>query len=110
MQTSLLVKRLGSNLLGLPVIEGLKLVTRMDNMSDYNSKIMGQFPTLFRGLGNVKEPYHIQLKPSSRPHVLYTARNVQFALRDKVKEELRKMEVAGVISRVDEPTEWCAGW
>ena len=26
-----------------------------------------------------------------------------------MKEELRKMEVAGVISRVDEPTEWCAG-
>ena len=26
-----------------------------------------------------------------------------------MKEELRKMEEAGVISRVDEPTEWCAG-
>ena len=38
------VKRLRSNLLGLPVIEALKLVTRMDNTSDYNSKIMEQFP------------------------------------------------------------------
>ncbi|KAL5476341.1 hypothetical protein EMCRGX_G026270 [Ephydatia muelleri] len=71
-QRVFVVKRLRSNLLGLPAIEGLKLVTRMDNMSDYNSQIMGQFPKLFRGLGNVKELYHIQLKPNSRPHALYT--------------------------------------
>ena len=30
-------------------------------------------------------------------------------LRTKVKEELDKMESLGVISRVEEPTEWCSG-
>jgi hypothetical protein len=28
---------------------------------------------------------------------------------DKVKAELTRMEKLGVISRIDEPTEWCAG-
>ena len=27
----------------------------------------------------------------------------------KVKEELSQMEQMGIISKVDEPTEWCAG-
>ena len=91
MQTmSLCSERLRSNVLGLPAIEGLKLVTRMDNISDYNRKIMEQFPKLFRGLRNVKKPYHIQLKPNSRPYALFTARNVPFVLGDKVKEESRR--------------------
>ena len=38
MQTSLRSEKIEiSNPLGLPAIEGLKLVTRMDNISDYNS-------------------------------------------------------------------------
>ena len=73
------------------------------------AKLWNSSLNCFRGLGNVKEPYYIQLKPNSRSYALFTARNVPFALRDKVKEELRKMEVACVISRVDESTEWCAG-
>jgi hypothetical protein len=28
---------------------------------------------------------------------------------DKIKAELTRMEKLGVISRIDEPTEWCAG-
>ena len=30
-------------------------------------------------------------------------------LMDKVKTELQRMEKMGVISRVSEPTDWCAG-
>ena len=30
-------------------------------------------------------------------------------LRDKVRKELDRMECLGVISRVDQPTPWCAG-
>ena len=68
-----------------------------------------QFPLLFKGLGNFGEEYHIQLKPEAKPFAIYTPRHVPLPLRDKVRKELDRMESLGVISRVDQPTPWCAG-
>ena len=45
----------------------------------------------------------------SYAHALFTARHVPLPLRPKVKDELEKMEAMGVITKVDEPTPWCAG-
>ena len=39
--------------------------------------------------------------------VLY--RNIPLPLCDKVKQELDAMEAQGVISKVQQPTPWCAG-
>jgi len=36
-------------------------------------------------------------------------RNVSIPLHGKVREEPNRMEAAGVISKVDEPTPWYAG-
>ena len=60
-------------------------------------------------LGNLGEEYHIQLKPETKPFAIYTPRHVPLPLRDKVQKELNRMESLGVISRVDQPTPWCAG-
>ena len=49
------------------------------------------------------------LNKGAEPHSLFTPRNIPIPLRGKVEEELLRMEAAGVISRVDEPTPWCAG-
>ena len=68
--------------------------------------IRQRFANVFQGLGTLGEEYCIQLKPDSTP---YSPRNVPFPLRDKVKEELTRMENMGVISKVDAPTPWCAG-
>ena len=51
----------------------------------------------------------IKLKPDSTPFALTTRRRVATPLRNKVKAELERMENMGVISKVDVPTEWCAG-
>ena len=64
---------------------------------------------LFQGLGNLGEPYEIQLQPDAKPHALFTPRSVPIPLRKKVQAELSRMESMGVISKVDKPTEWCAG-
>ena len=45
----------------------------------------------------------------SYAHALFTARHVPLPLRPKVKDKLEKMEAMGVITKVDEPTPWCAG-
>ena len=53
--------------------------------------------------------YKIQLKPDAKPYSLFTARKIPIPLRDKVHNELKQMEASGVISKVDQPTEWCLG-
>ena len=68
-----------------------------------------QFPKLFNGLGTFGEDFTIKLQEGAVPHALYTPRNVPIPLRKKVREELDRMESIGVITKVTEPTPWCAG-
>ena len=53
--------------------------------------------------------YTIKLQANAQPHAISVACNVPIPLCDKVQTELTRMESLGVISRVDEPTPWCAG-
>ena len=106
-QPIFVVKRLQHNLLGLPAIQALHVLAQVDGIS---TPIPEQYPTLFKGLGTFKgNSYTIQLKPDAKPFALFTPRNVPLPLRKKVQDELARMESLGVISRVEEPTPWCAG-
>ena len=49
------------------------------------------------------------MKAGAKPFAIFTPRNVSMPLRTKVKQELDKMESMQVISKIDEPTPWCAG-
>ena len=71
--------------------------------------IVEKYPTLFQGLGSMGDPYDIQLQPEAQPYALFTSRNIPLLLRLKVKQVLERMESLGIISKVDEPTPWCAG-
>ena len=103
------VKGLQTNLLGLPAITALHLAARVDMTSCSETEIHQRFPKVFEGLGNLGEEFEIKLKPDAVPHSLFTPRHVLLPLRPKVEQELMRMESMGVISRVDEPTPWCAG-
>ena len=70
---------------------------------------VNKFPHLFRGLGKLEGDYTITLKEGAKPFALSTPRRVSLPLLKPVKEELERMEAPGVISKVQEPTEWCAG-
>ena len=96
---------LKNNLLRLPVITALQLLT-IESVQTKN--VQQGFLKLFHGLGTLKGDYHIQLKPDAKPYALYV-RNVPIPLCGKVKKELECMEKLGVISKVDQPILWCAG-
>jgi len=53
--------------------------------------------------------YHIKLQPEAEPFALSTPRSIALSLLPKVKQELERMEKMGVISKVNGPTDWCAG-
>ena len=106
-ETIFVVAGLRTNLLGLPVIIALKLIARVEAVSV--SSVMDEFPALFQGLGNLGEPFDIRLQPSAKPYALFTPRNIPIPLRQKVRQELDRMLLLGVISKVDIPTPWCAG-
>ena len=112
-QLTFVVRGLKNNLLGLPAITALQLIDGINtthiNTCDTASAIFAKYPEFFNGLGNMGEPYVIKLEESAVPYSLFTPRNVPIPLRGKVQEELVHMEVAGVISRIDKPTPWCAG-
>ena len=98
---------LQNNLLGLPAITALHLLTKVDSVQPGN--VQQSFPKFFQGLGTLKGDYQIQLRLDAKPYALYTARNVAIPLRGKVKQELECVEELGVISKVDMPTLWCVG-
>ncbi len=109
------VEGLKNNLLGLPAISALNIAARLDNTAAVSTVpltteyIHKRFQNLFKGLGTLGDEYEIKLKPDAKPYALYASRNVPLPLREKVTQELERMEAIGVISKVDVPTPWCAG-
>ena len=103
------IDNLRVNLLGLPCIIALNLVSRIDSTTNYTAMIEEKFLSLFRGLGTLGNPYTIKLKPDAKPKALFTARKLPLRLRDAVETELKSMETNGIISQVDIPTPWCSG-
>ena len=97
-----IVNHLKTNLLGLP---STCFVATTEEI------IKRKFPKIFTGLGNLGDEYDIKLRPrpDAKPYSLFTPRHVPLPLGPKVMEELDRMEREGVISKVREPTPWCAG-
>ena len=63
----------------------------------------------FQGLGSFGDEYTINLKEGAVPYAIFTPCHVPMPLRTKVKDELDRMESLNVISKVEEPSPWCAG-
>ena len=68
-----------------------------------------KYPKVFEGLGIMGPEYKIRMKEGATPFAITTPRRVATPLLPKVKAELKRMEELGVISSVEEPTNWCAG-
>ena len=95
------VKDLKMPLLGRPTLSNFDLVRRVNAVEDY--------PELFSGLGELKDPYHITLTPDAKPFAIHTPRKIPVCYETQTKAQLDNMTRQGVISKIEEPTDWCAG-
>ena len=96
--------------MGLPTCLELQLVKKMFAVSsecdsERPEDILSEFAHVFEGLGCVKSDCKLEVDPSVRP-VVDPPRKVPFAIRNKVKSELDKMEKNEIIKKVDGPTDW----
>ena len=100
------IKDLKHNLLGLPAITSLNLVSRVDSLQFTAMDIKHQYPQLFCGLGMFGEEYEVSLTKDVKPFALHTARSVPLPLHGKVQITLVSL---GIISPVSDSSQWCAG-
>ena len=104
------VERLNKPLLGRPAIEKLGLLMCIGAIDQNTSThVIQQFPLLFKGLGKLQGEYKIKLQKGATPFALTCPRRVAIPLLKPVEQELQRMEELGVIAKVDNPTDWCAG-
>lgn len=69
------------------------------------ASVLNNFPQVFKGIGSIAGDVSIHIAPDAVP-VVHPPRKIPVALKDRVKEELDRMEKMGVIKKVDEPTDW----
>ena len=67
--------------------------------------LMREFSDRFTGIGKFPGEYKIRLHSDAHP-VIHAPRKCPITLCPKVKEHLAKMEALGVITHVDQPTNW----
>ena len=67
--------------------------------------IESNYPDLYQGLGCMPGTHSIKIDNSVTPKV-HPPRKVPISLKQRVKEELGRMEALGVITRQKEPTPW----
>lgn len=100
------VKKGHQALLGLNATEQLGLITRnVDTVTSSSEKLLQEYSEFFQGTGCVQRQYKMVLKKGSVP-VVQAARRVPLTLREPLRKELRRMEEAGIIVKVNEPTDW----
>ena len=108
------VKGLDRCQLGRPAITKLDLLEfkhRNASLSEVITleTVKSKYPNFFRELGEMSGEYHVTLKEGAKAYALSVPRRVPIPLLPQVKQELENMEKTGVIFRVDQPTDWCAG-
>lgn len=91
-------------ILGRAACQRMGMIKRLYEI-EKSSDILKDFEDLFEGLGCLPGEHHIQIDPNVRP-VVHAPRRIPVALREKVVEELQRMEQMGVIAKQTEPTEW----
>ena len=102
-----IVKNKATPIFGLKTCLELNLISRLYSLSESptSEEILENFSDVFEGLGFLSTEYKIQLEKDAKP-VVHPPRKIPFAMKNKVKDELCRLERMRVIEKVLEPTEW----
>jgi len=92
---------LHTSLLGKPAIETLQLLTFLNGIKHHQE--------ISNTVHRLKDSYKIKLKAGATPYAPSVPQRIAVPLLPKVKQEIECMIKMGVITKVTEPTEWCAG-
>jgi hypothetical protein len=97
----------GTTILSAQTCKDLQLIQRVNQVAEHKPlpDILKEYPDVLKGLGCLPGKHTIKVDPSVKP-VIHPPRRVPIALKDKIKEELDRMEREGVIVRQMEPTAW----
>lgn len=88
-------------LLGRITSVKLNLIQRVNKVMD----ILKNYADVFKGIGAFKKKYKFKLRKDAEP-VICKLKRVSDVIRDKLKRTLKRYEDAGIISRINGPTEW----
>ncbi|CAB4021658.1 Hypothetical predicted protein, partial [Paramuricea clavata] len=95
--------------LGLPSSNELNLIQRVHNIESSNDQtteeILEKYEYLFEGIGTLPGEYEIKIEEPVSP-AIYPPRRIPHLLKDKIKDELNRMEARGIITKVEQPTKW----
>jgi hypothetical protein len=101
------VKEKGCNLLGKDT--GIRLgilKLGINQMTSGNIDWESEFPTVFNGLGKLKD-YQLEIAIDDKVEpIAQKARRVPFGLREKLEEKINELEEMGVVEKVEGPTPW----
>ncbi|KAK2710069.1 hypothetical protein QYM36_013668 [Artemia franciscana] len=75
------------------------------SMKPETARILEEYGDVFEGVGKFPGKCKIHLKEGAVPTV-QPPKRVPFALQEKLKEELDRLEVMGIIEKTTTPTEW----
>jgi hypothetical protein len=66
---------------------------------------VSKYPKFFNGVGLLEGSYKLKLKDKAAP-IVHLPRKITVGLIELLKVQLDKLEVAGIIRKIKEPTEW----
>ena len=95
--------------MGLPAIQALHLVSRINAVTDLTEQIYERYSQLFGGLGSMAGEHTIHLNTNAKPFAISAPRRITLSLMPKFKSKLERVEKLGVIKRVNFPMKWCTG-
>ena len=67
--------------------------------------LMKEYEDIFKGLGKVEGQFKIKVDPNATP-AIHAPRKIPLSILPKLESTLKTLISSGVISKIDEPTEW----